>query len=115
MGDNQSFIPPDSPFVPIIILLVAGLVIGFILAIRNCCTRQLLSHHIQKKIARGGINTNNKEKDPIVKHNPPDYGSIAATRLFEDLYAALSRRKEKSGKPARLRMLYNLLVFMYLN
>lgn len=33
-----------------------------------------------------------------------DYGSttIASTRLFEDLYAALSRRKEKSSHPPKL-------------
>lgn len=129
MGDeDEPFLPPDSPLIPIIILLVIGLIIGFILAVRNCCTRQLLSHHVQKKIARGGtlsknpsfisthnhINNNkNKEKEPFIKQ-PQDYGSIAATRLFEDLYAALSRRKEKSGKPSKLRMLLSF-IFLFLS
>lgn len=116
-------LPFTHPTLPIIFLFVAGLLVGVILILRNCCTHQLLPHHIQKRIARGGLlgrkrkDKNAEEREPILpqykksngQYNPQQqqslaYGSIADTRLFDDLDQEMRRRKEKNGKSPKLRM-----------
>eukprot|EP00026_Physarum_polycephalum_P008192 Phypoly_transcript_08271.p1 GENE.Phypoly_transcript_08271~~Phypoly_transcript_08271.p1 ORF type:complete len:376 (+),score=53.06 Phypoly_transcript_08271:207-1334(+) len=110
MTNSGPDLPPTSPLALIIVLFAIGLLIAFIIAMRNCCSKQLLSHHMHKKIARGGeVKVRGKEYVPVPQQasgkqsgSGGDYGTMAATRLFEDLYAALSRRKEKSGHPPKL-------------
>lgn len=106
-SDDEPFVPFSDPILPLILLFGAGLLVGIIIALRNCCTTQLLPHHIQKKIARGGIlggRKKDKEETLPFIQQPSPYGttSVASTRLFEDLYRETSKRKEKSGRPPKL-------------
>jgi len=48
-------LPFSHPTAPLILLFVVGAVVGLVLALRNCCTKQLLPHHLQKRLARGGV------------------------------------------------------------
>jgi hypothetical protein len=86
-GNDEPYIPPNHPLSIVIILFVIGLLIGFFIVMRNCCSKQLLSHHMHNKIARGGPKGRRKEKSkdtlPIYQQqaNKQDYGSTNSTLL----------------------------------